>query len=255
VRPTDEDQPGSRRPNLMSSSRRSSSDVSILAMLDGLGTRPRARRTLLWCAMGGTLACALVGTLAWMAHDPAPATEPPVVALALPAPAATAAANEAAQVSAQTASPVVAQVTPPAPPRPDPAPAALSAAPGGATIVNLPTLSGADATPALAATALPAAAHAAPHAVPAPKHPPVPALRTEPVRQTGRANVAAIRGAAHPAAKRHAGASRAVTAPAVVDTDVALITAIMQHAANGRDGVDDSGCSDKSCTAHTPARP
>ncbi|HEX8788169.1 MAG TPA: hypothetical protein VF793_18435, partial [Telluria sp.] len=60
MRPTDEDQPGSRRPNLMSTSRRSAGDVNILAMLDGLGSRSRARRPLLWYGIGGVLACGLI---------------------------------------------------------------------------------------------------------------------------------------------------------------------------------------------------
>ena len=48
----------------MASSRRSASDINILAMLDGLGTRPHAKRNLLWYGAGGVLACGLIGTLA-----------------------------------------------------------------------------------------------------------------------------------------------------------------------------------------------
>jgi hypothetical protein len=42
VRPTDEDQAGSRRPNLMSSTRRSANEVNILDMLDRQAIRPAA---------------------------------------------------------------------------------------------------------------------------------------------------------------------------------------------------------------------
>ncbi|WP_036166073.1 hypothetical protein [Massilia sp. 9096] len=227
----------------MSSSRRSSGEVNILAMLDGLGARPPARRTLLWCGAGGLLCCALVGALAWLAHDPAPVQQP-VVALALPAPPVTAAGSMPAQGSAPAAA-AVAQ------------PAAPHAPSGGATIVNLPSLSGPNAEPALAAAALPdaphAASHPAPHSAPAPQH--APTTRAALLREPGRTGVAAVHGAAHPAAKRRAGASRTTADPAAVDTDVALISAIMQHAANGRDGAPDAGCGDQPCAPHTPMRP
>jgi hypothetical protein len=243
VRPTDEDQPGSRRPNLMSSSRRSSGEVNILAMLDGLGARRPARRKLRWYGVGAVLALALVGTLAWMVHDPAPVTGQPTVAEALPAPV----------VMAADRSPTSAQAALPAP---APAPAVAPAASGGATIVNLPAVAGADARPALADTAPPATQHAAPAPdhVPARAHSPAPAPKAAPTHPSGRTAVAAVHPAAHPASKRPIRANRSGAAPAAMDTDVALITAIIQHVSN-QHGAAQDGCADKPCEPHTPPRP
>ena len=234
MRPTDEDQPGFRRPNLMSASRRTSGEVNILAMLDGLGSRPRGRRTRLWYGAGGVLACALAGMLAWMVREPALEARPRPAALALelPAPAATAPAS---------------------------ASASASAASGGATIVNLPAVSSADAGPALA---LPQAVPAQNHAVAnAPAH--VPDHATAPKTAAthpplARPGVAIARPAPHRIAKRLAAAGRRASAPAPVDTDVALISAIIQHATNGRTGGtggDDGACGDKPCGPRTPPRP
>jgi hypothetical protein len=78
VRPTDEDQSGSRRPNLMSSTRRTASETNILAMLDrhesgGPGRRlvRRLRRmpAMAWYGTAGVLVIGLVGSLAWLARD------------------------------------------------------------------------------------------------------------------------------------------------------------------------------------------
>jgi hypothetical protein len=221
VRPTDEDQPGSRRPNLMSASRRTSGEVNILAMLDGLGSRPRGRRIRLWYGAGGMLACALAGVLAWTVRAPAPEARPAALALELPAPAAV-------------------------------APASASAVSGGATIVNLPAVASADAGPALA---LPQAVPAQNHAVAnAPVH--AAAQKTAVARQpVARPSVAVVRPAPHRTPKRLAAPGRSASAAAPVDTDVALISAIIQHAANGRTGSDDGACGDKPCVARTPPQP
>jgi hypothetical protein len=74
VRPSDEDQPGSRRPKLMSSSRRHSGEINILAMLEGRSGQSLAQRipalsAALWYGSAGLLACALVVALAWLARD------------------------------------------------------------------------------------------------------------------------------------------------------------------------------------------
>ncbi|MGB9110771.1 MAG: hypothetical protein WCC39_18940, partial [Telluria sp.] len=75
MRPTDEDQPGSRRPNLMSSTRRSAHEINILAMLDRQSSGPLPRRllrrfssrpALLWYGAAGLLVCGLVGVLGWL---------------------------------------------------------------------------------------------------------------------------------------------------------------------------------------------
>lgn len=231
MRPTDEDQPGSRRPNLMSSTRRSSGDVNILAMLDGLGARPQARRTRLWYGVGGVLACALVGTLAWMVRGAAPAVSvadmaPARASIPVSAPAA---APVPSPVSASVAT-LDAAVPPPAP--------------GGAMVVNLPVLSSVDVE---RAPPPPGSAHplAAPKHGPAQKNPlPHPA----PIR-----NAASAHGGVHPGAKRLAGANRTASAPSAVDTDVALISAIIQHAAERRAAGED--CGDKPCGPRTPPQP
>ena len=68
MRPSDENQHGTTRPNLMSSSHRGgNSDGSILARMDkarGLSTRARTA----WLAAAGTLIAALIATIAWLAH-------------------------------------------------------------------------------------------------------------------------------------------------------------------------------------------
>lgn len=74
MRPHDENQGGSRRPNLMSSSRRSSGEINILAMLDGQAGKPLSARLLglpkaAWIGGILTLACVL-GGLAWVVHAP-----------------------------------------------------------------------------------------------------------------------------------------------------------------------------------------
>jgi hypothetical protein len=93
VRPTDENQPRSRRPNLMSPSRRASGDIPILAMLEGRasGRRILARPRLLWYGAGGVLACALLAVLASLVRGPAPERDAPpsVIAAATPAVPAT----------------------------------------------------------------------------------------------------------------------------------------------------------------------
>jgi hypothetical protein len=71
VRPPDENQPGSRRPNLMSTSRRAAAtDDSILARIERDASRKRgggARRAL-WIAAGATVLL-LIGALAWLTRE------------------------------------------------------------------------------------------------------------------------------------------------------------------------------------------
>lgn len=73
MRPSDENQRGSKRPNLMSSSRRAAGgDDKILAKLErgtaaGAAGKP-ARPTLRWLGAGGSIIVALIGTLTWVAY-------------------------------------------------------------------------------------------------------------------------------------------------------------------------------------------
>jgi hypothetical protein len=62
---------------------------------------------------------------------------------------------------------------------------------------------------------------------------------------------------APPRQKRAAAASRARPPAGTVDTDVALISAILQHAGAGNDGTDAAGtpsCTGKSCNPRLPSR-
>lgn len=228
MRPTDEDQPGSRRPNLMSTSRRSAGDVNILAMLDGLGSRSRARRPLLWYGIGGVLACGLIVTLVWLARA---RDDRPDASMATAAPPAIAIEHSPARAA-------------PEPPT------------QGATIVNLAdTVAPAAPSPAVAdpAPVSPPPAPAASRALPVP-HATAPTSLAAHV-PPARAAVAGLRpGVAHPGPKRGAPAIKPLPA-ATVDTDVALISAIIQHAATRRDAVEDAGCRDQPCGPRMPQRP
>jgi hypothetical protein len=217
VRPTDENQTGSRRPNLMSSSRRTGAEINILAMLDGQARKPGPFARLpraAWYGSAGVLACVLIGAVAWLVHDqsgsgfegrvPAgpPAVPLEIVSETVPNPAlqvdpprthgatvVDVAATAADAVSAAQPAPPQA----PVPMRPDaPVVVPVSAA------VTRPT-------------------HHAPHRVP-PKAAPGARSALAEARQPG---------AAH--ARRPAAAQKAKPAPAALDTDVALISAIIQH--------------------------
>ncbi len=242
MRPTDEDQSGSRRPNLMSSTRRTASETNILAMLDrhesgGPGRRLlrrlRGRPSMGWYGAAGVLVIGLVGSLAWLARD---SGQPSSV--------------DSALAGAASSGPSVAASAP------LDAPAAASAA---AEVVSEADAGLADPRPAQGAAVVDVAP-----AEPAPLAVTMPAVRPPPPqehagrilpRDGGRAlqyraqhdpqRLAAVpraertangkppasakmQAAAHPDARARRAATR--DAPAAVDTDVALITAIIQHA-------------------------
>ena len=130
MRPTDENQASSRRPDLMSPTRRTGADINILALLDGQPARSRTRRLRLRPAMvcygvAALLATVLVGTLGWLAYDVGNAVPAaPVAAAAAPAvqapplPAAVPTRiPEAALAAELTAAPAPAIQSPPPPPR------------------------------------------------------------------------------------------------------------------------------------------
>lgn len=243
MRPTDEDQAGSRRPNLMSTPRRSGADVNILAMLDRHAARPRARRWLAWpmaawYGAAGVLACGLLAGLAWAVHDaggdgggahdtvaivPAPAPAPATVAdaAAVPVPAFEAAAVASpalAPVARPAQQPATQPVLPPAPqadtvlqavaaPAPSPAQRPDGRHAGERSAASLTPQRVLVHTPAPRShPALPGARVLA-HALPLPSR-----------QQTSRA-----RPSAATAKKGAAGATPAV------DNDVALISAIIEH--------------------------
>lgn len=70
MRPKDENQHGSMRPNLMSpSARRASSEENILAMLERDSAERGSSTRMAWYGAGSALALVLVGALGWLAWD------------------------------------------------------------------------------------------------------------------------------------------------------------------------------------------
>jgi len=169
VRPTDENQPGSRRPNLMSSSRRATGEINILAMLDGQapGRRLLALPAGVWYGAAGVLACFLLVALAWLVRGATPTRD--------------AGKAGAAQASAQPTQPTGSA-------RPTPDTYAAPAAPArGAVIIDMPQPAPAMAAsdvavraPAGAGTPRPASRHPITH----PATPAVPSARPQPVSRT-----------------------------------------------------------------------
>lgn len=245
MRPTDENQTGSRRPNLMSSSRRTGAEINILAMLDGQARKPGPFARLpraAWYGSGGVLACALVGAVAWLVHDqsgsgfegrvPAgpPAVPLEIVSERVPNPALQvdpprthgAAVVDVAPVTADAAADA-ASAAQPAPPGARVLDDAQHGAPALAAVTPAPPQASVPARPdapvvVAVSAAVPRPTHHAPHRVP-----PKAAPAARPV-------VAESRQPASAHARRAAStAQKTRQAPAAVDTDVALISAIIQH--------------------------
>jgi len=244
VRPTDENQSPSMRPNLMSPRRPSaaatSGEDSILAMLEREPARRRkgaagaaSSARLAWYGAGGAVALALTGALVWLAAnndgrhraaqdtmlaDAGKAAQRPAPA-SLPAPAPAPALRPAAlELQPAGAAVIVDQAPTPEGVPPlrllKPAPAAPPAPVPAAPVPVRPTAKAPPPRPAPAVTA---------EARPAASRPaPVPA-RPKPVL--------AAKGAARPAAPRAARpAAPARTPDAPLDADVALISAVIVHA-------------------------
>lgn len=272
MRPTDENQPGSRRPNLMASSRRATGDINILALLDGhaRGRRFRARPGF-WYGTAGVLACSLLVALAWLVRSATPPRHKDTaganasVAHEVPAtvaPSGGTAAHASAfaldhDVNAALAAETSAQ--PPASPRAVPESGAQSSATvRGAVIVDLagPTSPPSIATPSAAPP------HTTADMTPSRAQPPAvhhPAARAQPATRTvtNQAPVLAHAGSVPPRQKR--ATARTTTPPATIDTDVALISAILQHTgapheAAAADGAVTPPCADKSCGPRMPSR-
>jgi hypothetical protein len=242
----------------MSSTRRSANEVNILDMLDRQASGPLPRRVLrklrrflggpalVWYGVAGLLVCGLVGTLAWLARDGTPASVDTVLAGPItPAAPAPGAASETVGNPPLVAS----AAEPPLEPTQDAAPAA------GASIVDV-----APPEPDAAVHAAPAPVHALPqqqasgriaaHEVerdPPRLAAPVP-VKAGP--RTGHAAPLAHPGPAAPRNRRQAAARTPAAAPSV-DTDVALISAIIQHA-NARQEAEEAACAEKGCGARKP---
>ena len=220
MRPTDEDQSGSRRPNLMSSTRRSANEIHILAMLDRHESAGLPRRmlrglwrmpSLFWYGTAGVLVVGLVGTLAWLAGDggaPSPATAA--------APPATAPASPSVTVATEPATEIL--------------PA------GGATIVEVTPAPVAEAVAPVPPRTLPPQQHAgriAPRD--AQRDPPRLAAHAA-AKPPPRTSAAGAPG--HAETRRGRQAPSAKPAQDAVDTDVALISAIIQHASKRQEAED-----------------
>lgn len=251
MRPTDENQAASTRPNLMSS-RRGSGEDNILAMLEREGARRGAGRTsplrLASYGAGAALCGVLVGGLAWLAYDNRPTmdnlqarVDPPAAAESAKGRVQPAGALAAVIVDEQprmrTAPPLVmlppqdAPVRPAAPSTPAtrPAPAMPAAAPVDAARVAADKRT------------------AKPVHVKSPE--PKPAARRALVARAGAAVSASV------AALRLRKAPASPSADPQVDGDVALISAIIAQSERHRSERDEApACAGAKC-ALKPARP
>lgn len=220
MRPTDENQAESMRPNLMSPKRaRTSGEDSILAMLERDPTRKRGTGAgasptrLAWYCASAAVAIALTGTLVWLA-----------------------AGNDGLRPDVERS--MMAAAPPPAPAAERPAPALVqvalaegpSAARSGSAAVIVDQKPQDDVPPLRLLKPAPgtaAKAPAPPAAIPAKPAPKAVAAAAAPRTRP----VTVARNAARPAqtkAQRPAPPARAAEAP--VDPDVALISAVIVHA-------------------------
>jgi hypothetical protein len=217
----------------MSSTRRTANEINILAMLDrheaaGLPARLlrglRASPATAWYGTAGALVCVLVGLLAWLAHDSDSFSVDSALAGAVTV-------GPAAPIAAAQPEPASASLSAPEPPAdPEPAPAARAA------IV--------DVAPAPAAEPAAPVQHAGRSPREVTRDPQRPAAHATAGKNNrtaaGKAPVsshAAILPHAEPRHKRPAPLPKAAVVP--VDTDVALISAIIQHA-NRREEAEDA---------------
>lgn len=254
MRPKDENQHGSMRPNLMSSARRGASEDNILAMLERDSARRGSSSRMAWYGTGSALALVLVGALAWLAYDSGALHEdqvltPVAVAPRVAEPAGTAAAQAPRQAAIQPARAAAIVDTAPEPARP-----ADAGAPPAKASVGEPAplvLLSPDQAASIQAAAARAPTHAAGPQRAAPKAAPVRAAARKAAPKRGMASLAPvhkriaaqravprIRPAAHAPARRvahPAGVARLKkaqpaappAAEAPVDSDVALISAII----------------------------
>lgn len=267
MRPTDENQSGSRRPNLMSPSRRTTGEINILAMLDGRapGRRLLAGRAVVWYGAAGVLACALLVALAWLVrgatppHDGTQAAQAAQASARQAEPARSMApvpdsgqandARDSIPVAVPGMRTTLAAESSVSVPAPDMAASPDAAGPArGAVIIDLP-----QPAPAMA-SAVPVrtpAHHASTH----PATPSIPSARPQPALRTSSALVHAD--PAPPRQKRPPGTARTTPSTATVDTDVALISAILQHTGPRNEAAEGAGaaaCTDKPCGPRMPPR-
>lgn len=268
MRPSDENQ-HSTRPNLMSSPRRGGNDESILAMLERDGTRGIGRNSapparLGWYVGGTVLAVCLIGTLIWLARDNTglPPGEAAVQASAVEATPARAQGDgqhaaiidEARPALAHQDEPPLVLLSPPAQSSAEEAPRPTHAAVVVDEKVGVRKQTAVPDAPKPAAPApvieQPAARHEAVAAAPVPKaseskHP----ARASAGPRAGKPALAQ-HGKTLPRQKKPAAPAQAGNAP--VDSDVALISAVIQHSAKHND----AGCeAEAGCAAKATAQP
>lgn len=248
MRPTDENQGAFTRPNLMSPSHRAGED-SILAKLERdparRGGKP-GRGRMAWYGAGLVVAAGLTATLVWLAADNGK-----------PAPLLAQASRAPVPVPAQApAPPLVTTVAPPHPstaalivdPPSDPPPLRLlEPAPKAAEPVRVPVhvparVAAASSKPVAAAKAAPVRTQA----------------MAKPEPRPGAAQAKAKQAAAKPAARPPARVARApqpARQPEQVDSDVALISAVIVygsgHPEARREEAPDA-CADDSCRSRPP---
>jgi hypothetical protein len=303
VRPTDENQPASTRPNLISSSRPSGGEDNILAMLERDsgrgpgGDRPRG----LWYGAGAGLAVVLVGALVWLASANNDARQDRALAdakqeraqpraPAAAAPAVTAALGPKEEIVAPAQAAVIIDNPEGSPPRQAQAAPAV-AAPAATSASEPPPLVMLTPQEAAGTRPVPAVREAAPVSDTVRAAPQVRQVREQPpVREVTPTHAAPVRVAAvkpaataRPAApvkpsarppsvpkpltaatgrtRKAQGAAAAQHADATIDSDVALISAIISHSSSHaaeRAQAEAAGCSgpspDKKCAAR-PAKP
>jgi hypothetical protein len=225
VRPSDENQLGSTRPHLKSARRTASANSNILASLERLAnkqhSRTKPRPNPAWLSAGALAVLGLIGTIAWLAHVNATTLRPLPVADARG--------------------------------RPLPDMPAASAARLPAAIIDEP----AERAILLARAEIPPLVMLKPAAPP--PRPPAPLMveRAAPAPKRTPAKKAAPPKVA--AAPKKAPAPPVKTEPEPVDSDVALLSAILsyssRHAAE-RTQVDEAVCqAGKKCPAKGPVQP
>jgi hypothetical protein len=223
VRPPDENQPGSTRPNFTSSARRSSAgDDNILARLERDARRGRVGKQgwkharLAWCLLASVAVIGLVGTLASLTRENLTTNRPPTLIEARSTPPELSAPSAAALVRggfAPLPAPdlkLAAADLPPEPVKPPP-------------MVMLKPAPEAAVKPAAAPAPKPAVKRVP--AKPAAKAPPVKVAMAKPAP----AKPVVVAPPA-PRPRKPAAAPAIAPEPAVVDSDVALLSAIIMHA-------------------------
>lgn len=274
MRPTDENQGASTRPNLMSS-RRGAGEENILAMLERdsarrSGTRMTSPRLAWYCA-AAAFSGILVGVVAWLAYDnhetatamqvqvqaERVADEAATVAPPFPEVPHTHASAPALEASAAAVIVDQPQSMPAAPPPlvmlpPEQAPKAKPTAPPKET------------APVQASTApAPAPAPAATKPVAPAKADRQPALARADKSEKPAPRAARVAKSARPAAAKAGATARTrsraappANAEPALDTDVALISAIIQHSERHRgERTQPAPCSGPKCPPQPPAPP